>query len=252
MEKRFFFNKHLFLSLLLLCCFLSSSSSSDLEALLNFKSAADSTGKLSSWNSTTDPCKWTGVSCVGNRVTRLVLENLELTGSIASLASLTELRVLSLKRNRFSGSVPDISNLTALKLLFLSENQFSGEFPASVTSLTRLYRLDLSFNNFSGEIPPTLTHLTHLLTLRLESNRFSGQIPDISLSDLQDFNVSDNNLVGQIPNSLSEFPTSVFGQNPSLCGAPLLKCNDPTKPGQPDRATASPLNNPETIPSSPT
>ncbi|CAN7040065.1 hypothetical protein IGI04_006017 [Brassica rapa subsp. trilocularis] len=252
MEKRSFFNKHLFLSLLLLCCFLSSSSSSDLEALLNFKSAADSTGKLSSWNSTTDPCKWTGVSCVGNRVTRLVLENLELTGSIASLASLTELRVLSLKRNRFSGSVPDISNLTALKLLFLSENQFSGEFPASVTSLTRLYRLDLSFNNFSGEIPPTLTHLTHLLTLRLETNRFSGQIPDISLSDLQDFNVSDNNLVGRIPNSLSEFPSSVFGQNPSLCGAPLVKCNEPTKPGQPDRATASPLNNPETIPSSPT
>ncbi|CDY44903.1 BnaA02g13790D [Brassica napus] len=212
MEKLSFFSQHLLLSLLLLYCFLSSSSSSDLEALLNFKSAADSTGKLYTWNSTTDP----------------------------------------LKRNRFSGPVPDISNLTALKLLFLSENQFSGEFPASVTSLTRLYRLDLSFNNFSGEIPPTLTHLTHLLTLRLETNRFSGQIPDISLPDLQDFNVSDNNLVGRIPNSLSEFPTSVFGQNPSLCGAPLVKCNEPTKPGQPDRATASPLNNPETIPSSPT
>ncbi|KAJ4909755.1 putative leucine-rich repeat receptor-like protein kinase [Raphanus sativus] len=247
MEKR-----SLLLSLLLLCFFLSSSSSSDSEALLNFKSAADSTGKLFSWNSTTDPCKWTGVSCVGNRVTRLVLESLELTGSISSLASLTELRVLSLKRNRFSGPVLDLSNLAALKLLFLSENQFSGEFPPSVTSLTRLYRLDLSFNNFSGEIPPTLTHLTHLLTLRLESNRFSGLIPDINLSDLQDFNVSDNELVGHIPTSLSEFPTSVFGQNPSLCGAPLLKCTGyPTKPGQPDRATASPLNNPETIPSSP-
>ncbi|CAH8312244.1 unnamed protein product [Eruca vesicaria subsp. sativa] len=244
---------HLLLSLLLLCFFLSSSSTSDLEALLTFKSTADSTGKLLSWNTTTDTCKWSGVSCLENRVTRLVLENLELTGSITPLASLTELRVLSLKRNRFSGQVPDLSNLTALKLLFLSENQFSGPFPASVTSLSRLYRLDLSVNNFSGEIPPTLTHLTHLLTLRLETNRFSGQIPDINLPDLQDFNVSDNKLEGQIPKSLSEFPNSVFRQNPSLCGAPLLKkCNNPTKPGQADVARATPLNQPETVPSSPT
>ncbi|ESQ28428.1 hypothetical protein EUTSA_v10018235mg [Eutrema salsugineum] len=242
---------HLCLSLLFLsllhCHFASSSSSvTDLESLLNFKSSADSTGKLNSWNSTTDTCKWTGVSCVGNRVTRLVLENLQLTGSIEQLASLTELRVLSLKRNHLSGSVPDLSKLTALKLLFLSENQFSGEFPASVTSLSRLYRLDLSFNNFSGEIPPSLTHLTHLLTLRLETNSFSGQIPNINLSDLQDFNVSGNKLEGQIPNSLSQFPKSIFSQNPSLCGAPLLlKCSiDPTKPGQPERARA--------IPSSPT
>ncbi|KAL1223302.1 putative leucine-rich repeat receptor-like protein kinase [Cardamine amara subsp. amara] len=248
MPKSSFFNVSLLL-LLLHCCLLSSSSS-DLEALLNFKSTVDSTGKLNSWNSTTDHCKWTGVSCIKNRVTRLVLENIELTGSIEQLVSLTELRVLSLKHNHFSGPIPNLSNLTALKLLFLSHNQFSGEFPASVISLSRLYRLDLSFNNLSGEIPPSLSHLTHLLTLRLESNRFSGLIPNINLSDLQDFNVSGNNLNGQIPNSLSEFPESVFNQNPSLCGAPLLKCtklsSDPTKP---DGAKAS---NPETVPSSPT
>ncbi|CAN8243900.1 unnamed protein product [Cochlearia groenlandica] len=244
MEKlSFFFNKHFLLSLLLLCFLVSSSSSSttDLEALLSFRSAADSAGKL---NSTTDPCQWTGVSCVGNRVTRLVLENLELTGSIEKLASLTDLRVLSLKRNRLSGHVPNLSNLTSLKLLFLSENQFSGDFPASITTLSRLYRLDLSSNNFSGEIPKSLNRLTNLLTLRLDSNRFTGQIPEINLSDLQDFNVSDNNLVGEIPESLSEFPISVFGQNPSLCGAPLLKC---TKPGQTGTARSSPLTKPETV-----
>jgi hypothetical protein len=223
---------------------------------LNFKLTADSTGKLNSWNTTTNPCQWTGVSCNRNRVTRLVLEDINLTGSISSLTSLTSLRVLSLKHNNLSGPIPNLSNLTALKLLFLSNNQFSGNFPTSITSLTRLYRLDLSFNNFSGQIPPDLTDLTHLLTLRLESNRFSGQIPNINLSDLQDFNVSGNNFNGQIPNSLSQFPESVFTQNPSLCGAPLLKCtklsSDPTKPGRPDEAKASPLNKPETVPSSPT
>ncbi|CAE5963411.1 unnamed protein product [Arabidopsis arenosa] len=257
MAKSSFFNKHLLLSLFLLqCCFLSSSSTSDSETLLNFKLTADSTGKLNSWNTTTNPCQWTGVSCNRNRVTRLVLEDIELTGSISPLTSLTSLTVLSLKHNNLSGPIPNLSNLTALKLLFLSHNQFSGNFPSSVTSLTRLYRLDLSFNNFSGEIQPDLTNLNHLLTLRLESNRFSGQIPNIILSDLQDFNVSCNNFNGQIPNSLSQFPESVFTQNPSLCGAPLLKCtklsSDPTKPGRPDGAKASPLNNPETVPSSPT
>ncbi|KFK43110.1 hypothetical protein AALP_AA1G081500 [Arabis alpina] len=241
MEKK----QHLLLSLFLLFCFLSSSSSSDLEALLDFKSSADSTGKLNS----TDPCKWTGVSCVGNRVTRLILEDLDLTGSIKPLTSLTELRVLSLKRNHLSGSIPNLSNLTSLKLLFLSENQFSGEFPTSVTSLSRLYRLDLSFNNLTGEIPQTLNHLTHLLTFRLETNRFFGQIPNINLSDLQDFNVSSNNLNGPIPNSFSKFPESVFNQNPSLCGAPLLNCSNPTKPGG---SKPSQLNKPETVPSSPT
>ncbi|XP_010511829.1 PREDICTED: probable leucine-rich repeat receptor-like protein kinase At1g68400 [Camelina sativa] len=259
MAKSSLFNKRLLLSLLLLLhlCIISSSSSSssssDSEALLNFKLTADSTGKLNSWNTTTtNPCQWTGVTCDRNRVTRLILEDIELTGSISPLTSLTSLRVLSLKRNNLSGPIPNLSNLTALKRLFLSHNHFSGDFPTSVTSLTRLYRLDLSFNNFSGQIPPDLTELTHLLTLRLESNRFSGQIPNIILSDLQDFNVSGNNFNGQIPNSLSQFPESVFTQNPSLCGAPLPKCTNPTKPGRPDGANASPLNNSETVPSSPT
>ncbi|EOA33718.1 hypothetical protein CARUB_v10019909mg [Capsella rubella] len=255
MAKSSFFNTHLLLSLLHLCI-ISSSSSSDSEALLNFKLTADSTGKLNSWNTTTKPCQWTGVTCNNNRVTRLILEDIGLTGSISPLTSLTSLRVLSLKHNNLSGPIPNLSNLTALKLLFLSHNQFSGDFPTSITSLTRLYRLDLSFNNFSGEVPPDLTDLTHLLTLRLESNRFSGQIPNLTLSDLQDFNVSGNNFNGQIPNSLSQFPESVFTQNPSLCGPPLLKCSklssDPTKPGRPDEAKASPLSNPETVPSSPT
>ncbi|XP_010551254.1 PREDICTED: probable leucine-rich repeat receptor-like protein kinase At1g68400 [Tarenaya hassleriana] len=256
MAKSSRFNQHFAFSLLflsLLRC--SSSSSADLKPLLDFKSTADSAGKLWSWNSTAELCKWTGVSCVGNRVTRLVLENLGLSGSFEPLASLTELRVLSLKGNRLSGPVPDLSKLKTLKLLFLSLNEFSGEFPVSVTSLSRLNRLDISFNNFSGEIPLTINHLTHLLTLRLEGNQFSGPIPGLGLSDLQDFNVSSNHLTGQIPESLSGFPHSAFAQNPSLCGAPLLKClgisGDPTKPGS-GGARASPLMNSQTIPSSPT
>ncbi|KAK7269793.1 hypothetical protein RIF29_22529 [Crotalaria pallida] len=225
----------------------SSTTTPDYAALISFKTASDTSHKLaSSWNTTTHPCTWYGVSCINNRVTRLVLENLDLRGSLLpSLSSLTHLRVLSLKNNRFTGPIPPLSNFTSLKLLFLSRNSFSGNFPETVTSLSRLYRLDLSYNNLSGEIPVTVNRLTHLLTLRLENNRFSGRIPGVRLADLQDFNVSGNNLSGEIPETFSGFPESSFLQNPSLCGAPIRKCNDvvvadPSKPGS-EGAIASPV-----------
>ncbi|XP_020210560.1 probable leucine-rich repeat receptor-like protein kinase At1g68400 [Cajanus cajan] len=224
-------------------------SNPDLDALVAFKTASDTSQKLTTWNtSTTNPCSWSGVSCTRHRVSRLVLENLNLQGSIHPLTSLTHLRVISLKGNRFSGPLPNLSNLTALKLLFLSNNHFSGDFPPSLTSLSRLYRLDLSNNNLSGELPATLTHFTHLLTLRLDANNFSGHIPDVNLPTLQDFNVSGNRLSGEIPKALSTFPDSSFGQNPFLCGAPLKKCaSDPTKPGS-EGAIASPLSPQNNIP----
>ncbi|EEF35380.1 receptor kinase, putative [Ricinus communis] len=111
----------------------ASSPNLDLEPLLKFKALSDASNNLADWNSTAndDPCNFTGVFCFKNRVSRLVLENLGLNGSFQPLTSLTQLRVLSLKRNNFSGPLPDLSNLTALKLLFLSHNQFSG-LPVSV------------------------------------------------------------------------------------------------------------------------
>ncbi|XP_015895551.3 probable leucine-rich repeat receptor-like protein kinase At1g68400 [Ziziphus jujuba] len=236
---------------------LEASLNSDLEALMAFKANSDTTNKLINWNSTSHPCTFTGVSCIRNRVSRLVLENLGLRGSFEPLTALTQLRVLSLKKNRLSGPIPDLSNVTTLKLLFLSYNDFSGAFPASVASLFRLYRLDLSFNNLTGEIPAAVNRLTHLLTLRLEENRFSGSISGLNLPSLQDFNISGNRFSGKIPKSLSSYPESAFAQNAALCGSPMQNCtdiaSDPTRPGS-DGAVASPLipnTNPTIVASSP-
>ncbi|XP_054794743.1 probable leucine-rich repeat receptor-like protein kinase At1g68400 [Prosopis cineraria] len=234
-----------FSALFYLLLLVQSSKSPDLEALMAFKAASDTFNKLSTWNSSTDPCtSWSGVFCLHNRVSRIVLEDLDLRGSFEPLTSLTQLRVLSLKQNRLSGPIPSLSNFTALKLLYLSYNEFSGGFPATLTSLFRLYRLDLSHNNLSGEIPATVNHLTHVLTLCLDENRFSGNIPSLNLPNLQDFNVSGNRLSGEIPKSLSRFPQSSFALNPSLCGAPMQKCAnfvaEPSKPGS-EGAIASPL-----------
>ncbi|OWM86300.1 hypothetical protein CDL15_Pgr011124 [Punica granatum] len=243
-----FAHRVLLLLLLLYCSSLGASTTHpDLEPLLAFRDSSDAANeKLWDWNSTgVSPCSWSGVSCSRNRVSRLVLEDLDLSGSIQPLTGLTQLRVLSLKHNRLSGPIPDLSNLTALKLLFLSDNGFSGKFPPSVLSLIHLYRLDLSHNNLSGEVPPTLNHLTHLLTLRLDGNRFSGPITGIVLPTLQEFNVSGNRLQGEIPKSLSAFPESAFSQNTGLCGSPLQSCNgivgDPSEGPGSNGEVASPL-----------
>ncbi|GER44405.1 leucine-rich repeat receptor-like protein kinase, partial [Striga asiatica] len=226
----------------------------DAPPLLLFKSAVDPNGTLlASWNSSSDPCtgSWVGLSCIHNRVARLVLENINLHGSFPhSLTSLTQLRVLSLKQNGFSGRVPDLSTLTSLKLLFISHNKFSGQFPPSLFSLSNLYRLDLSYNNFSGSIPLGMNRLTHLLTLRLEENRLMGPISGLNLPSLQDFNVSGNRLTGEIPGYLSGFPHSSFSNNPNLCGPPLQKCN--LALARPGGAMASPVSPKTTIASSPT
>ncbi|XP_023521799.1 probable leucine-rich repeat receptor-like protein kinase At1g68400 [Cucurbita pepo subsp. pepo] len=246
----------LYICLLHFTC-LYASSNVDLDALMAFKAASDKGNKLTTWNSTSNPCAWDGVSCLRNRVSRLVLENLDLTGSMAPLTALTQLRVLSLKRNRLSGPIPDLSNFTALKLVFLSYNEFSGDFPASFRSLVRLYRLDLSHNNLTGEIPASVNRMAHLLTLRVEDNRFSGSILELNLPNLQDFNVSANSFSGEIPKSLSTFPESSFGQNLGLCGSPLQSCtsivSNPTEPGS-EGAIASPITRPRnlTVSSSPT
>ncbi|KAL6543788.1 hypothetical protein OROGR_010285 [Orobanche gracilis] len=246
----------IFLFLFVIHC-ASALNNPDVQPLLLLKSSADpSDAVLTSWNSSFDPCtgSWLGVSCLHNRVTRLVLEKLDLQGGFPrSITLLTNLRVLSLKENGLSGRVPDLSNLTSLRLLFISHNRFSGELPVSLSSLPKLYRFDLSYNNFSGSIPLSFNRLTHLLTLRLERNGFSGSISGLSLLSLQDFNVSGNKLSGEIPVSLSDFPASSFLNNLVLCGSPLEECkagsSDPTRP---EGAMASPISPKTTVASSPT
>lgn len=230
-------------------------SKSDYNALMAFKASADSNNKLSSWK-TKEPCtgKWIGVICLNNRVIRLVLQSLDLTGPIDSLTDLDQLRVLSLKGNSLNGTLPDLSKWRSIKLLFLSYNQFSGPLPSSVSLLDRLWRLDVSNNNLTGQIPFSLNLLSHLLTLRLETNLFSGTIAALNMTSLQDFNASGNQLTGAIPGSLSKFPDSAFERNLFLCGNPLPSCksiiSNPTTPG--GIVNSSPVTqDPSIVPSTP-
>ncbi|ONK59264.1 uncharacterized protein A4U43_C08F4660 [Asparagus officinalis] len=214
--------------------FISSSSSNnsvDFNPLQSFRSSSDPAGLLSSWDPETDPCSgsWVGVYCHNGQVTKLVLEELRLNGTIEALARLPHLTVLSLKNNHLCGSLHLLSLSLwqpHLKLLFLSNNKFSGPFPESILHLRHLHRLDLAGNQFSGVIPASIgILLPHLLTLRLEKNLFTGEIPGSvgKIQSLVDLNVSYNHLVGEIPKNLS-FSSSSFIGNLALCGNPVEDC----------------------------
>lgn len=200
----------------------------DFSVLVAFKSSSDPANSLISWSnsSASSFCSaWLGVTChpATHRVTKLVLDNLDLTGSVQILSKLTQLRHLSLHHNHLSVT-PNFSTWPNLKHIYLSHNHFTGKFPPGISHLRRLRRLDLSYNDFSGELPlAELAQLTHLLTLRLESNWFNGTLgsDNSSLKSLLNFNVSQNGITGKIPVWLSKFPASSFAGNAHLCGKPL-------------------------------
>ncbi|GAB4852242.1 hypothetical protein Ancab_016434 [Ancistrocladus abbreviatus] len=213
-----------------LCLSDKSSLPSDASALLDFKSKADLHNALHFTPNTTSSssfCEWPGVECSNDKVVRLVLEGLNLTGIFSpnTLSRLNQLRVLSLRNNSLTGPIPDLSPLLNLKALFLDHNSFTGSLAPSISSLHRLKTLDLSYNNLTDRLPTWLTQLDRLNYLRLEFNSFNGSIPPLNQSALSIFNVSGNNLSGPIPVTpvLASFGASSYTLNPGLCGVIIHK-----------------------------
>ncbi|EEF43738.1 inactive leucine-rich repeat receptor-like serine/threonine-protein kinase At1g60630 [Ricinus communis] len=217
-------SRYHFLYLLLFCTIwiISPVTSSDAEALLTLKSSIDPSNSLP-WPQGSDACKWRGIKeCMNGRVTKLVLEYLNLRGTLdaKTLNQLDQLRVLSFKGNSISGQIPSLSGLVNLKSLFLNSNNFSGNFPDSITSLHRLKVVVLADNQISGPLPVSLLKLARLYVLNLQDNRFTGPIPPLNQTSLRFFNVSNNELSGEIPvtPALIRFNTSSFSGNVDICG----------------------------------
>ncbi|PHT54061.1 Inactive leucine-rich repeat receptor-like serine/threonine-protein kinase [Capsicum baccatum] len=211
--------------------------SGDTEALLALKATIDPSNILD-WKKETDLCQWQGVKeCMKGRVRKLVIENLNLSGTLDqnALNQLDQLRVLSFKGNSISGEIPDLNGLFNLKSLFLNSNNFSGEFPVTVTSLHRIKVLVLAGNKLSGDIPLSLTNLSRLYVLYLEDNQFTGEIPPLNQPSLRFLNVSNNQFSGQITETpvISRFNESSFAGNVNLCGAQLHNNCPSTSPSYP-------------------
>jgi hypothetical protein len=145
-------------------------------------------------------CGWYGVWCglTEETVTEVRLDGNNLTGSLPSLAGLTNLSYFSVGANQLTGSIPPLTALTNLSWFLGSLNQLTGSIPA-LTGLTKLVMFSARANQLSGAIP-SLAGLTSLEYFNVSSNQLAGTIPALAgLASLHTLDVSVNQLTGAIP-----------------------------------------------------
>jgi Leucine-rich repeat (LRR) protein len=214
---------------------ISFSKSDELQPLLEFKSALQSsnTNVFSSWTQDNSVCSFTGIVCNSDRlVTEINLPEQKLSGilpfdSICKLQALeklslgknflhggisedvkncTSLQQLDLGMNLFSGEVPDLSSLSQLKLLSLNNSGFSGLFPwkslENLTSLTFLSLGDIVFQK--SPFPMEVLKLEKLYWLYLSNCSLEGRIPEGlgNLTQLRNLELSWNRFSGEIPGDI--------------------------------------------------
>jgi LRR receptor-like serine/threonine-protein kinase EFR len=141
----------------------------------------------------------------------LSLYNNSLEGSIpSSLGNCRYLLDVHLCHNKLNGTIPkELIGIPSLaRVLNVSHNSLTGPLPAEVGNLNLLQALDVSYNKFSKEIPAELGWgCLALETLYMQGNSFEGTIPDLSkLEGIQYLDLSHNNLSGQIPSYMVNFP----------------------------------------------
>jgi hypothetical protein len=170
-------------------------------------------------------CSWYGVTCSSGYVSRIMLHNNSLSGSIPStLGSLKNLTVLYLNDNSLSGSIPpELGNLTNLTYFTLYTNSLSGNIPSELGNLTSLTYLSFHTNSLSGNIPSELGNLTNLTYFSFHTNSLSGNIPSEvgNLTNLTNLDLGNNSFSENIPSQLANLTnlTHLTLSNNSLSGS---------------------------------
>ncbi|KDP38960.1 hypothetical protein JCGZ_00717 [Jatropha curcas] len=121
---------------------------------------------------------------------------------LTSLVNSSYLEMLDLTLNNFGGVLPDsMSNLSSqLGRLYLGGNEITGVIPVALESLINLVPMDLGSNLFTGPIPSYFGKFQKLRGLALNGNKLSvGKLESIYMLDM-----SENNLSGEIPNSIGD------------------------------------------------
>ncbi|KAK8560679.1 hypothetical protein V6N13_003362 [Hibiscus sabdariffa] len=140
--------------------------------------------------------------CRISSLTDIALCHNKLSGKLPDFSTLTRLRVLDVRENRFDSKLPVMPQ--GLVTALLAKNSFSGGIPPQVGLLTHLQHLDLSFNHLSGTPPSALFDLPNLSYLNFASNQLSGSLPEKITcgSKLGFVDISNNKFVGNLPSCL--------------------------------------------------
>ncbi|KAI4304436.1 hypothetical protein MLD38_039946 [Melastoma candidum] len=164
-------------------------------------------------------------------LTYLCLEANQFVGTIPSeIGSLTNLKTLLLSSNVLTGSLPaSFAGLVNLTDFRIDDNNLTGAIPEYIQNWKQLQRFEVHASGLEGPIPakisllsameelrisdmvtpaqqfPDVTNMTALVKLVLRNCNLSGAIPqDIwTMTYLQVLDVSFNNLVGQIPATIT-------------------------------------------------
>lgn len=125
-----------------------------------------------------------------------------LSGEIpASFANLKELSLLQLNNNHLSGDLAVITQMPNLREVDLDYNKFTGGIPAGIGGLSQLVMLHLAGNPLGGELPEEIGDLSVLEDLMLADCGLTGELPASygKLSKLRLLNMALNELTGSIP-----------------------------------------------------
>ncbi|KAJ8530773.1 hypothetical protein K7X08_023654 [Anisodus acutangulus] len=201
------FHHHYLLHLLLLFTYLSSTFSDDDNVM--FKLLSSLSPPPSTWSTSQPFCSWKNVNCdkSTNTVTSINLDSLSLSGSLPpEITQLSNLKSLSVQKNKLSGPLPSFSNMSNLAQLFLDDNQFTSIPQDFLLGLPNLVTLSISENGKLSpwEIPLYLTESTNLGSFYGSNASIIGVIPDFfyAFPNLQNLRLSYNNLTGSLPASL--------------------------------------------------
>ncbi|XP_034890738.1 uncharacterized protein [Populus alba] len=179
---------------------ISQDANTEKTILLNLQKQLGNPSSIQSWNTSSSPCNWTGVTCGDDgSVSGLHLGDKNITKTIpATVCDLKNLTFLDMNLNHIPGGFPKVLyNCTKLQYLDLSQNFFVGPIPDDIDKLSGLRYIDLGDNNFTGSIPPQIANLTGLQTLRLFGNQFNGTFPKEigKLSNLEELELAYNEFV---------------------------------------------------------
>ncbi|ESW24063.1 hypothetical protein PHAVU_004G099400, partial [Phaseolus vulgaris] len=152
----------------------------------------------------------------------LDLSDNQITGILsASIGLLSELEELYLDGNHLEGDVTEshLSNFSKLRYLYLSENSLSMKIVPNWVPPFQIINLKLRCCKLGPTFPSWLQTQSSLIELDISDNGLNGSVLKWFWNNLQNIarlNMSQNNLIGAIPNislKLQSRPTIILNSN---------------------------------------